>query len=134
MTCYDISCKLFIGKPLYKLKIMKKSEGKGKGGRPVGSVSRLTSKQTKLKNAVLRYMEEHIADAMDVLVTIMKDESVNAQTRVTSAKYVVDKSSELIEKILTPEKDDGASEDSEEKAEVVDIKPRLSLTVPTKKD
>lgn len=79
-------------------------------------------------------MEEHIADAMDVLVTIMKDEGVNAQTRVTSAKYVVDKSSELIEKILTPEKDDGTSEDSEEKAEVVDIKPRLSLTVPTKKD
>lgn len=112
----------------------KSPEEKKKGGRPVGSVSRLSSKQTKLKNAVLRYMEDHIADAMEVLVSIMKDETANAQTRVTSAKYVVDKSSELIEKILTPEKDDGTSEDSEEKAEVVEMKPRLSLTVPPKKD
>lgn len=112
----------------------KSPEDRKRGGRPLGSTSRLSSKQTKLKNAVLRYMEDHIADAMEVLVAIMKDENANAQTRVTSAKYVVDKSSELIEKILTPEKDDGSDDNEEAKAEVVEMKPRLSLTVPPKKD
>lgn len=103
------------------------------GGRPKGSVSRQSSKQRALKLKILTYIEPHIAEAMDVMIEVMRDPNEKGQTRITAAKFVTEKAQELIEKILTPE-DDGTSEDSEEKAEVVDIKPRLSLTVPTKKD
>jgi hypothetical protein len=63
----------------------------------------------------------------------MRDPTEKGQTRITAAKFVTEKAQELIEKILTPE-DDGTSEDSDEKAEVVEMKPRLSLTVAPKKD
>jgi len=103
------------------------------GGRPKGSVSRQSSKQRALKLKILAFVEPHIAEAMDVMIEVMRDKNEKGQTRLIAAKFVTEKAQELIEKILTPE-DDGTSEDSEEKAEVVDIKPRLSLTVPPKKD
>jgi len=111
----------------------KEEKVKGVGGRPKGSVSKQSSRQRALKNYVLKHLDSHVEEAIGVLVEIMRNKDANPQTRVTAAKYVADKTAELISDILKPE-DDGTSEDSEEKAEVVDIKPRLSLTVPTKKD
>lgn len=111
----------------------KEEKARGAGGRPVGSVSKQSSKQRALKLKILAYVEPHIAEAMDVMIEVMRDKSEKGQTRITAAKFVTEKAQELIEKILTPEKDDG-SDDSEEKAEVVEMKPRLSLTVPPKKD
>lgn len=111
----------------------KSPEERKPGGRPKGSVCRQSSKQRALKLKVLAYIEPHIAEAMDVMLEVMRDKNEKGQTRITAAKFVTEKAQELIEKILTPE-DDGTSEDSEEKAEVVEMKPRLSLTVPPKKD
>ena len=111
----------------------KAPEDRKPGGRPKGSVSRQSSKQRALKLKILTYIEPHIAEAMDVMLEVMRDPTEKGQTRITAAKFVTEKAQELIEKILTPE-DDGTSEDSDEKAEVVEMKPRLSLTVAPKKD
>ena len=48
-----------------------------------------------------------------------------------AAKYVLDQTQALVEKILTPEKDGTESDDDEENksAEVLEMKPKLRLTV-----
>lgn len=113
----------------------KSPEDRKPGGRPLGSVSRQSSKQRALKLKILAYVEPHIAEAMDVMIEVMRNKEEKGQTRIQAAKFVTEKAQELIEKILTPEKDDGSDDSDEVKAEVVEMKPRLSLTVqPPKKD
>lgn len=65
---------------------------------------------------------------------VMRDKNEKGQTRIAAARHVSDRAYELVNDILTPEKNSQEVEDSEEKAEVVEMKPRLSLTVPPKKD
>lgn len=113
----------------------KEEKARSAGGRPVGSVSKQSSKQRALKLKILAYIEPHVAEAMDVMLEVMRDTNVNGQTRITAAKFITTQAQELIEKILTPEKDDGSDESDEVKAQVVEMKPRLSLTVqPSKQD
>ena len=100
-------------------------------GRPVGSTSKLSAKQSKLKKLLLSELEPHVAEAMQVMLTVMRSEQEKGQTRMLAAKYVLDQTQELIEKILTPEKDGTESDDDEENksAEVLEMKPKLRLTV-----
>ena len=100
-------------------------------GRPVGSTSKLSAKQRALKKQFLSIMDEYTAEAVAVMVEVMRDKQERGQPRVTAALFLCEKTQELIEKILTPEKDGTESDDDEENksAEVLEMKPKLRLTV-----
>lgn len=112
----------------------KAPEERKKGGRPLGSTSNLSSRQRKLKSLLLQAYEPFVAEAIEVCLEVMRDKNEKGQTRIAAARHVSDRAYELVNDILTPEKNTQDVEDSEEKAEVVEMKPRLSLTVPPKKD
>ena len=104
---------------------------KRRAGRPQGSTCKLSSKQRALKKLLLSELEPHVAEAMQVMLTVMRDSEEKGQTRMLAAKYVLDQTQALVEKILTPEKDGTESDDDEENksAEVLEMKPKLRLTV-----
>jgi len=113
---------------------MSNDKPKSKGGRPVGSTSNLSSRQRKLKSLLLQAYEPFVSEAIEVCLEVMRDKNEKGQTRIAAARHISDRAYELVNEILTPEKSDNNSEDSDEKAEVVEMKPRLSLTVAPKKD
>ncbi len=113
---------------------MSNDKPKSKGGRPLGSTSNLSSRQRKLKSLLLQAYEPFVSEAIEVCLEVMRNPEEKGQTRIAAAKHITDRAYELVNEILTPEKSDGTSEDSDEKAEVVEMKPRLSLTVAPKKD
>ena len=112
----------------------KAPEERKRGGRPLGSTSNLSSRQRKLKSLLLQAYEPFVSEAIEVCLEVMRNPEEKGQTRIAAAKHITDRAYELVNEILTPEKNTQDVEDSEEKAQVVEIKPRLSLTVPPKKD
>lgn len=113
--------------------------------RPKGSTSKVTVRQTKLK-ALLQELQPHFSDAILTAVELMKAENsdgdkieVAPTVRLQASKLVIEKVVDLMNEAYGVDKQGNQvnrpnAEDEEGSGEVLDFKPRLSLTVAPKKD
>lgn len=113
--------------------------------RPKGSTSKVTVRQTKLK-ALLQELQPHFSDAILTAVELMKAENssgdkieVAPTVRLQASKLVIEKVVDLMNEAYGVDKQGNQvnrpnADDDEGPGEVVEFKPRLSLTVPPKKD
>jgi len=122
----------------------KKLKGE-KMARPKGSTSKVTVRQTKLK-ALLQELQPHFSDAILTAVELMKAENsegakieVAPTVRLQASKLVIEKVVDLMNEAYGVDKQGNQvnrpnAEDDQDIGEVVEFKPRLSLTVAPKKD
>jgi hypothetical protein len=109
------------------------ASGHPKGGRPKGSVSKASARQQKLKSALLRYIEPHVVEAIDVIAEIMRDKEAAANTRLQAAKYFPDKTAELVNETLKVEKESQTRADEDEPEQSTGAVLRLTVDNSSKK-
>lgn len=109
--------------------------------RPKGSTSKVTVRQTKLKSLLME-LQPYFSDAILTAVELMKSDTdkVAPTVKLQASKLVIEKVVDLINEAYGVDKQGNQvnrpnAEEDEGPGEIVEFKPRLSLTVqPPKKD
>jgi hypothetical protein len=79
--------------------------GKSIGGRPTGSQSKASLRQSKLKNILLRHMEPLAVEAITTTSELMRDKDASPTVRLQASKFIIERIADLIDEAYGRERD-----------------------------
>ena len=104
-----------------------------KAGRPVGSTTNRSLRQTKMKQVldiINPLLTKALKKAEDILDAPLGSKDVSTTTQLAAVKLIVDKSIELREIVFSKEKDQAKDPDDDEPVDESDKGAILLFTVP----
>lgn len=103
------------------------------GGRPKGSLSKSSLRQSKLKNILLRHMEPLAVEAITTTSEIMRDKEASPTVRLQASKFIIERIADLIDEAYGKEKDQTVDPETDEDEEPKGAVLSFSIVDSTKK-